>query len=136
MKKIIQFLHILLVIYTIPALSEPVFTSLQDYAFDFPKYGYEIAVTGETSNFTDNLTADDYITINDNGYNMKTLIDRMDRKDRQQFISFFNKNCIGFRERCTITASGEIELDDNMRMIFRISTAKIGKDSNEWSNIE
>ena len=95
-------------------------------------------MAGLTRNFRDKLTADDYITINDDGYKLKTLIDRMARRDRRQFISFFNKHCItGFgsrRQACAITASGDIELDENMRMIFRMSTATIAKDGNEWSN--
>ena len=120
--------------YALPAASEPVHVSLADYVFDFPTYGYEITVGGKTRNFSDKLTADDYITIDDNGYRLKTLIDRMSRKDRQKFISFFNDHCIGFDANCPITASGDIELDENMRMIFRISTVKISKDRNEWSN--
>ena len=69
------------------------------------------------------------------GYKMKTLIDRMGRRDRQQFISFFNRHCIGFATKpCTITASGEIELNEDMRMIFRMSTGKISKGGEEWSN--
>ena len=122
-------------VYATEAATESVRVSLSDYAFDFPKYGYEIIVSGGTQNFGDKLTADDYITIDDDGYRLKTLIDRMNRKDRQDFISFFNSNCIGFtRESCAIIASGDVELDENMRMIFRISTAKISKDGNEWTN--
>ena len=122
--------------YVIPAAAEPVPVSLADYAFDFPTYGYEITVVGVTSNFTDRLTADDHITIDDEGYTLKTLIDRMGRKDRQQFISFFNDHCVvGFSAKgCSITASGDIELDGNMRMIFRMSTVEISKDGDAWSN--
>ncbi|MCY4328034.1 MAG: hypothetical protein OXC53_10670 [Rhodobacteraceae bacterium] len=65
---------------------------LSDYAFDFPTYGYEITVSGTTQDFSDKLTADDYLNISDDGYTIKTLIDRMARKDRQQFITFFNEN--------------------------------------------
>ena len=119
------------------AHAEPVRVSLADYAFDFPAYGYEITVVGETSNFHDTLTADDYITIKADGYQLKTLIDRMSRKDRQQFLSFFNGHCIvGFaQDGCLISASGDIELDENMRMIFRISTAQIVKGGSEWNNV-
>ena len=122
-------------VYATAAASEPVRINLSDYAFDFPKYGYEIIVFGGTQNFHDKLTADDYITIEDDGYRLKTLIDRMNRRDRQGFITFFNNHCIGFtREPCSIMASGDIELDENMRMIFRVSTAKISKAGNEWTN--
>ena len=115
------------------ALASPV--KLSDYAFNFPKYGHEITVEGKTRNLMEKLTADQYITIDDDGYKIKTLIDRMSRKDRQQFISFFNKHCIGFAGKpCVITASGEIELDKDMRMIFRMNTVKISKSGQEWSN--
>ena len=122
------------VAYALPVAAEPVRVSLADYAFDFPKYGYEIEVQGETANFHDKLTADDYITIRDNGYSLKTLIDRMGRKDRQQFITFFNGHCIGFRSNCHIVASGDIELDEDMRMIFRLSVVTISKDGIGWTN--
>ncbi len=61
----------------------------------------------------------------------------MGRRHRQQFITFFNENCItGFAGKpCAIIASGDIELDEDMKMIFRLSTAKIGKGGNEWSNV-
>lgn len=118
----------------LPAASEPVRVKLSDYAFDFPTYGYEIEVHGVTANFVDKLTADDHITIRDDGYSLKTLIDRMARRDRQQFITFFNGHCIGFTASCTITASGDIELDEDMRMIFRMSRGTIRKDGNEWTN--
>lgn len=123
-------------VYALPAASEPALVALEDYAFDFPEYGYEITVQGTTRNIRDKLTADDYITIRDEGYSLKTLIDRMGRKDRQRFISFFNNHCItGFGgDPCAIRASGDIELDDEMRMIFRMSTATISMRGNEWSN--
>ena len=120
--------------YALPAASETAQVKLADYAFDFPEYGYEIEVQGVTANFHDKLTADDYITIRDDGYSLKTLIDRMGRKDRQQFITFFNGHCIGFRANCPITASGDIELDENMRMIFRTSVVTISKDGKQWTN--
>ena len=61
-----------------------------------PTYGFEIKFSGSTQNLTDKLTADDHITITDDGYKIRTLIDRMGRKDRQAFIRFFNAGCIGF----------------------------------------
>ena len=122
--------------YAAPVAAESVEVTLADYAFDFPTYGYEIAVTGETQNYMDKLTADDYVTINDDGYMMKTLIDRMGRADRRGFIQFFNEHCIGFAptDACPITASGDVELDENMRMIFRMSIATIRKGGSEWTN--
>jgi len=123
------------VVYVNPVLSETNIVKLSDYAFDFPTYGYEITISGTTQNFIDNLTTDDYINISDEGYTIKTLIDRMDRKDRQQFITFFNENCIGFFDSgCAITATGDVELDEDMRMIFRMNTTTIRIDGNNWSN--
>ena len=136
MKKLILFLSMMS--FSLSAASDPVAVSLEDYVFDFPAIGYEITVTGETKNYTDKLTADDYITINDAGYKLKTLIDRMDRKDRQQFIAFFNDHCIvGFgASGCTITASGDIELDEDMKMIFRMNMATISMSGVGWTNLE
>ncbi len=138
MKLLRAHIALLFAAYALPATAEPVEVSLADYAFDFAHYGYEITVTGETSNFHDKLTADDYIIINDEGYKLKTLIDRMGRRDRQEFIAFFNTHCIIVSfgvEDCTLTASGDIELDEDMRMIFRMSTSSISKDGSEWSNL-
>ena len=136
MKKTILALTTLAALHAVPAASEPVAVTLADYAFDFPTYGYEITVTGKTRNLNDKLTADDHTTIDDGGYKIKTLIDRMGRQDRQEFMRFFNANCIGFGAdaACPITASGEIELSKAMQMIFRVSTATISKDGNKWSN--
>ena len=134
MRKLL--LAIVVAAYAGSASAQPARVSLEDYAFDFPMYGYEITVAGTTRNIRDKLTADDYITIDDEGYKLKTLIDRMGRKDRQKFISFFNDHCIaGFTgASCSIVASGDIELDEQMKMIFRMSTVTISKDGNEWTN--
>ena len=76
MRKLI-FVLAAMAPYALPAAAESVHVNLSDYVFDFPTYGYEITVDGKTNNFSDKLTADDYITImNDNGYKLKTLIDR------------------------------------------------------------
>ena len=138
MKSPIRILVMSVAVYAASAASEPVPVSLADYAFDFPTSGFEIQVTGTTKNYTDTLTADDFINIVDNGYTLKTLIDRMNRKDRQQFISFFNAHCIlGFGPGgCAIMAAGDIELDEKMRMIFRMSTVTISIGPNKWSNRE
>ena len=138
MRKTTPLLVLVAAACAAPVAAESVEVALADYAFDFPTYGYEITVTGTTQNYADKLTADDYIRIHDNGYTLKTLIDRMGRKDRQQFIKFFNDHCIGFTpaDQCPITASGDIELDENMQMIFRMSTTTIRKGGNEWTNRE
>jgi len=133
MKKTIALLAMLA---AAPAAAESPQVSLADYAFDFPTYGYEITVAGAARNLNDKLAADDYTTIYDGNYKLKTLIDRMGRKDRREFMQFFNANCIGFSDKagCPITASGEIELNKEMQMIFRMSTATIRKGGDEWSN--
>lgn len=138
MKKTILALTTLAALYAAPAASEPPKVTLADYAFDFPTIGHEITVTGTAQNMMDKLTADDHITITDDGYSLRTLIDRMARKDRRGFIQFYNKHCIGFgpNAACPITASGDVELDENMRMIYRMSTATISKDGNEWTNAQ
>ena len=130
----VVYLLALSIIGGVALASEPV--KLSDYAFDFPKYGYEITVEGETQNLVEKLTADDYITIDADGYKLKTLIDRMGRRDRQKFLSFFNEHCVtGFMGKpCEVAASGEIELNEDMKMIFRMSRAKISKGGQEWSN--
>lgn len=60
----------------------------------------------------------------------------MGRKDRQEFIRFFNANFTGYSANyaCPIAASGEIELSEKMQMIFRVSTGTISKGGNQWSN--
>ena len=138
MRQTIRVLALLSVGFAVTANAETAKVSLANYAFDFPAYGFEITFSGTTQNFTDKLTADDYITIDDDGYKMRTLIDRMGRKDRQAFIRFFNASCIGFvpSAACLITATGEVELNDDMRMIFRMSTATISQGGKEWSNSE
>lgn len=115
--------------------AEPTQTTLADYSFNFAEVGFEIAFSGTTRNYTDALTADDYITIRDKGYSMKTLIDNLPRRDRQGFIGFFNENCItGFSGTpCDIHAKGEVELDEDMQMIFRLSGVTITKSGKSWS---
>lgn len=136
LKKTVVLLTILWSGHAIPAASEPTQVSLPDYAFDFPTYGYEITVTGEAVLFSGRLTGDAYFTIRDKGYNLKTLIDHMSRTDRKRFISFFNDHCIvGFgAQKCYITASGEVELDEDMRMVFHMSDGKINIGGNDWSS--
>ena len=136
MKKTILALAALAALHAVPAASETVAVTLPDYAFDFPTHGYEITVSGGIQNLNDHLTANDYTTITDGGYKLRTRVDRMSRKDRQGFMRFFNSNCIGFSNKaaCPIVASGEVELDKDMRMIFRMLTATIRKGGSEWSN--
>ena len=58
----------------------------------------------------------------------------MGRQDRRDFIAFFNSHCIGWSVECEITASGDIVLDESMRMIFRIDTTTIRMGTESWSN--
>ena len=123
------------VAYTIPAASEPTRVRLPDYAFDFPTHGYEITVAGRAHAPYGALTAEGYLDVHDGGYRMKTVIDRMSRQDRQQFIGFFNANCVGSPYgRCKITASGDIELNKEMQMVFRPTTAAVSLGDKAWSN--
>ena len=132
MKQAMTAAAILAAACALPAAAEPVQVGLADYAFDFPKYGSEIIVAGETEGHG-NLTADEAIHIRDDGYYLRAQIDRLGRSDRRQFIAFFNEHCTGSTP-CAIVASGDIELNRFMEMIFRISTVKISKDGNEWTN--
>lgn len=136
MNKTIRLIAVLAAVHAVPAIAEPPAVSLADYAFDFPTYGYEITVSGTTRNMMDKLTADDHIFISDSDYTLKTLIDRMGRSDRREFMQFFNEHCIGFDPAvaCPINAAGDIELDDKMRMVFRPTVVTISKDGNEWTN--
>ena len=118
-----------------PVASESKRIRLSNYAFDFPKFGYQVTIGGTARNVIDKLAADDFTRIRDDGYRVKVLIDRMSRKARQQFIAFFNANCVGFASSgCQILASGEIELDKNMCMILRAEDAKIGRGNKVWSS--
>ena len=134
-KRTLRLTAAVLAFACVPAIAETPQVTLPDYALDFPAYGYDITVSGTTRNLSDKLTADSYITIIDEGYKLRTVIDRMSRKDRRGFSTFFNEHCIGFaHEGCDITATGEVELDDDMRMIFRIREASIRFNANEWTN--
>ena len=110
------------------AHAEPVAVSLADYAFNFPAHGYEIIVTGETGDFREKAT-NDFIYIRDGGYTVWARTDRLGRADRQKFLAFYNANCQQ-RAKCAITATGEVELNDELKMIFRIHAAELAKDGN------
>ena len=132
MKKILLLATSTLFFAT--AYSEPAKVTLADYSFNFAQHGYEIAITGTTHNYSDTLTADDYIHIKDRGYRIKTLIDRLSRTNRMGFINFYNQHCIGFRTKCDISASGDVELDEDMKMIFRISNVSLSKNNQRWAS--
>jgi hypothetical protein len=132
MKTIL--LALVMTFFVCTAHSEPAKVTLADYSFNFAKHGYEISVSGTTHNYSDSLTADDYIHIKDDGYRIKTLIDRLSRSNRMGFINFYNQHCVGFSSKCAITASGDVELDENMKMIFRISNVSIAKGSQNWAS--
>ena len=105
------------------ARAEPVQVSLADYAFNFPAHGYEIIVVGKTGDFREKAT-NDYIYITDGGYTIWARTDRLGRSDRQKFLAFYNAECKR-SAKCAIRATGEVELDDDLQMIFRIHAAKL-----------
>ena len=114
------------------AQSEPVPVSLATYAFDFPTYGFEITVSGKTRLTYKPLAADGRIKIREGGYSLRSVLSGMNRDDRQAFVAFYNDHCFirAGQRQCNITASGEVELDDDMYMFFRIQRAKLWKDGN------
>ena len=118
------------------ALAEPVRVSLADYAFDFTTIGYEIEITGTTANLMESLSSGGHISISDDDYSIKAVVDGLGRRGRKEFIDFFNAHCIGFTARCPITASGEIELGGSMQMVLRINEATIEAGGNSWSSAE
>ena len=128
MKRVACALAMVGACYAIPAVAEPVEVSLPDYAFNFPAHGYEIIVTGETGDFREKAT-NDFIYIRDGGYTIWARTDRLGRADRQKFLEFYNANCER-AAKCTIKATGEIELNDEMKMIFRIYAAELNQDGN------
>ena len=123
-----MLLPLLATAYALPAAADPVPVSLADYAFNFPAHGYEIIVTGETGDFREKAT-NDFIYIRDGGYTIWARTDRLGRADRQKFLEFYNANCERM-EKCIIKATGEIELNDELKMIFRIHEAELVKDGN------
>lgn len=114
------------------ARAEPVQVSLLNYAFDFPAYGYEITVTGKTRRTTEPIAAGDRIRIREGGYTLRSFINRLGRSDRRDFVVFYNEHCF-IRPggvSCEITATGEVELDDDLQMVLRIQKATLSKGGN------
>ena len=110
------------------AWAEPTPVSLSDYAFNFPAHGYEIVIEGKTGDFREK-SGNDYIYVRDGGYVIWTRIDQLGRADRQAFVEFYNTHCERM-EPCSITAVGEVELNDEMKMIFRIQKAELSRAGN------
>ncbi len=108
------------------AIAAPVNVTLSDYAFDFTAVGYEISVTGLSSYF-EPLNAGDYFSLRDGAYTMKTVIGGLSRKNKKTFINYYNKNCkesfIG--SDCHIRVTGEVALDDNMKMFLTADEIKV-----------
>ena len=109
------------------ALAAPPEVALSDYAFDFTAVGYEISVTGQSSYFSDQLDAGDYIDLRDGGYTIKTVIDGLSRKNKKKFINFYNKNCkkAFMGTACHMKVTGEVALDDNMKMFLTADEIKV-----------
>lgn len=113
-----------------PTQAEPVAVSLLTYAFEFSAYGYEITVTGKTRRTTEPIAAGD--RIRRGGYKLRAFINRLGRSDRREFVTFYNEHCFirpgGLS--CEITATGEVELDDDLQMVLRIQQATLSKGGN------
>ena len=67
------------VFYAFQAVAaSPAKVSLEDYAFDFPKYRHKITVPRIVGDISDRLASDDiHITIYDKGYGLKTFGDEL-----------------------------------------------------------
>jgi len=124
MKGIIT--AIIMCITTIPAMAEPVETTLKDYAFDFSSVGYEISFFANTRYFSDPMNPFDYFKVSADGYTMKAKADGLSRNGLKSFIAYFNDNCkfrFAARHKCSIRISGEVKIDEDFRML--ISAKKI-----------
>lgn len=108
-------------ITTIPAMAEPVETTMKDYAFDFSSVGYEISFFAEAKYMTDPMNTNDYFNVSADGYSLKAKADGLSRKGRKSFIAYFNDNCEeNFIDEiiCSIRISGEVALDENFCMVI------------------
>ena len=113
--KIYAFIFIVSLLY-----SNPVKTTLENYAYDFPEIGYEISFPASSSYFIP-MSADDYFNAQDGGYTLEVRIDALSRKATKDFISYYNENCeLSFTgDDCQLVLEGEIELTATMSMILK-----------------
>ena len=114
----------------IPAISsaDVTNTTLSDYAYDFASIGYEIEVTG-SSYYHNPLNSGDYFRLMEGDYTMETMFDGLSRKARKEFVAFYNKECphdYGDAD-CHITVTGEVELDEDMKMVLTANAIKVIK---------
>ena len=131
-KIILTLLTIATMSYS--AMAAPPEVALSDYAFDFTTVGYEISVTGQSSYFSDQLDAGDSIALRDGGYTIKTVIDGLSRKNKKEFINYYNKNCKKsfMGSACHMKITGEVALDDTMKMFLTADEIKVcNKDCSE-----
>lgn len=119
MKGIIT--AIIMCITTIPAMAEPVETTMKDYAFDFSSVGYEISFFANTRYISDPMNANDYFSVSADGYTMEANADGLSRNGLKSFIAYFNDNCkfrFAARHKCSIRISGEVKVDENFHMLI------------------
>ena len=117
------------------ALAAPVKVTLSNYAFDFTSVGYEISVIGTSYYISDPLDSDDYFSLKDGGYTMETVIGGLSRTNKKSFINYYNENCkysVGGRHACHLMVTGEVALNDVMKMILTADEIKVcNKDCTE-----
>tara|TARA_Y100001958_G_C21200745_1_gene527427 strand:+ start:327 stop:740 length:414 start_codon:yes stop_codon:yes gene_type:complete len=100
--------------------AEPVKTTLEDYAYDYAKIGYEIGFNATSSYFIP-MDSDSYFNANDGTFTIEVRLDGLSRNSKREFVPFYNENCeMKFDgPDCQLYIEGEIELDSNMKMILK-----------------
>ena len=116
----LKIFTLLFVLMISTSSAEPVETTLKDYAYDFSSIGYEISFPA-SSEYFDPMNAGDYFNAKHAGYTIKVRIEGLNRNNRRDFVSHYNENCkYGYssNEICPMVLTGEIELNENMKMIL------------------
>ena len=127
MKRLFVFFILIGLFFVNITKAEPVDTTLKDYAFDFASIGHEIRFIGTTSYFMDELSANDYFNVRAEGYTIEARADKLSRTGRRKFIGYFNENCKTTFSggECIIILSGEVELDENFKMIIWATVVEV-----------
>ena len=119
MNNILYKVSTLFSIFTL-LIAEPVKTTLEDYAYDYAKIGYEIGFNATSSYFIP-MDSDSYFNANDGTFTIEVRLDGLSRNSKREFVPFYNENCeMKFDGLdCQLYIEGEIELDSNMKMILK-----------------
>ena len=119
MNKKFQILFYLIII-TASLNSETVKTTLEDYAYDYGKIGYEIGFNATSSYFLP-MDSDSYFNASDGTYTMEVRLDGLSRSSKREFVPYYNEHCeMTFDDNdCQLYIEGEVELDSNMKMILK-----------------